>query len=139
MMYLNQKNTNDSFAGRRNNYEEYTSEGDYYENLSPKEYLDMIKPYLIDLINDHKTSGEWEIQLVMLSRCISSINFKETHFKYSASDNIEIFIGSDTDEVIGILFDTMLQKFQDARETSFERGSEFIFKMLIYCIIIFMK
>ena len=77
MMYLNQKNTNDSFAGRRNNYEEYTSEGDYYENLSPKEYLDMIKPYLIDLINDHKTSGEWENQLVMLSRCISSINLKK--------------------------------------------------------------
>ena len=45
---------------------------------------------------------------------------------HSASDNIEIFMVSDTDEVIDILFDTMLQRFQDARETSFERGSEFI-------------
>ena len=45
---------------------------------------------------------------------------------HSASDNTEIFMVSDTDEVIDILFDTMLQRFQDARETSFERGSKFI-------------
>ena len=47
---------------------------------------------------------------------------------YSASNNIEIFMGSDRDEVINILFDTMLQRFQEARETSSERGSEFIFE-----------
>ena len=34
------------------------SKGDRYENLSPKEYLDMIRPYLRDLINDHKTLME---------------------------------------------------------------------------------
>ena len=39
MMCLNQKKTDDSFAGRRNNCIEYVSEGDYYENLSPEEYL----------------------------------------------------------------------------------------------------
>ena len=37
-------------------------------------------------------------------------------------------MGSDTDEVIDRLFDTMLQRFQEAKETSFERGSEFIFE-----------
>ena len=94
----------------------------------------MIRPYLIDLINDHKTSGEWKIQLVMLNRCISSKNFEETRFIYSASENIEIFMGTDTDEVIDTLFDTMLQRFQEAIETS-KKGSEFILKMLIYCII----
>ena len=80
------------------------------------------------MINDHKTSGEWKIQLVMLNRCISSKNFEETRSVYSASNNIEIFMSSDTDEVINILFDTMLQKFQEIRETSLERGSEFIFE-----------
>ena len=30
------------------------SRGDRYENLSPKEYLKMIRPYLRDLINNHK-------------------------------------------------------------------------------------
>ena len=46
--------TNDAFAGRRNNYIEYKSKGDRYENLSPEEYLKMIRPYLRHLINDHK-------------------------------------------------------------------------------------
>ena len=45
--------TDDGFAGRRNNYIEYKSKGDRYENLSPKEYLNMIKPYLRNLINEH--------------------------------------------------------------------------------------
>ena len=116
------------------------SRGDRYENLSPKEYLDMIRPYLRDLINDHKTLmeltdkvnindtkfGEWKIQLVMLNNCISSKNFEETRSIYSASNNIEIFMGSDTDDIIDKLFDTILQRFQEARETSNERGSEFI-------------
>ena len=108
MIGLNQKKTDDSFGGKKNGYIEYISERDEYKTLSPEEYLDIIRPYLKDLINDHKTSGEWKIQLVMLNRCISSKNFEETWFVYSASDNIEIFMGSDTDEVIDILFDTML-------------------------------
>ena len=37
---------------------EYTSKGDRYENLSPEEYLDMIRSYLRDLINDHKPTEE---------------------------------------------------------------------------------
>ena len=32
----------------------YMSKGERYENLSPKKYLNMIKPHLRDLINDHK-------------------------------------------------------------------------------------
>ena len=44
--------TDDGFAGKKNNYIECKS------NLSPKEYLDMIRPYLRDLINNHKTSME---------------------------------------------------------------------------------
>ena len=119
------KKTDDSFDGRKNDYIEYVSEGDEHKNLSPGEYLDMIRPYLGDFINDHKTSGEWKIQL---NRCISSKNLEETRYVYSASDNIEIFMGTDTDEVIGVLFDTILQRFQQAIETSFNAGSEFIFE-----------
>ena len=50
--------TNDGFARRRNNYTEYKIKGDRYENLSPEEYLNMIRPYLRDLINDHKPTTE---------------------------------------------------------------------------------
>ena len=41
--------TDGGFAGRRNNYIEYKSTGDRYENLSPKECLNMIGTYLRDL------------------------------------------------------------------------------------------
>ena len=37
-------------------------------------------------------------------------------------------MGSDTNDIIDKLFDTILQRFQEVRETSNERGSEFIHK-----------
>ena len=33
--------------------------------LAANEYLDMIRQYLSDIINDHKDQGEWRIQLTM--------------------------------------------------------------------------
>ena len=51
------------------NYIEYESKGDKDKNLLPEEYLDMIRPYLSDMINNCKTKREWKIQLTM------SINF----------------------------------------------------------------
>ena len=64
------------------------------ENLSPKEYLDIIRSYLRDLINDHKPTaklnndsdnerGEWKFQLVMLNHFISVNNFEDTRTIYS--------------------------------------------------------
>ena len=41
-----------------NNYIEYDSNEDKDKILSVKEYLDMIKQYLSDIINDPKTQGE---------------------------------------------------------------------------------
>ena len=49
--------TDSGFVGRNNNYIEYKSRGDRYENLSPKKYLNIIRPYLKDLINDHKPTA----------------------------------------------------------------------------------
>ena len=53
----------------KNNYKYYESRGDKDENLSVKQYLYKIVPYLSDLINDHKTNGnnsnEWKIQINM--------------------------------------------------------------------------
>ena len=39
----------------KNNYIEYEINGDKDKILSVKYYLDMIRPYLRDIINDHKT------------------------------------------------------------------------------------
>ena len=38
-------------------YIQYESKGDKGKNLSIKNYLNMVKPYLSDVINDHKTHG----------------------------------------------------------------------------------
>ena len=62
----------------------------------------------------------------MLNNYISSENFEETCYIYSESNNIENFMDSDTDDIIYKLFDTVLQRFQEARETSNERESKFI-------------
>ena len=128
--------TDSGFAGRNNNNIEDTSRGDRYENLSPEKYLDIIRPYLRDLINDHKPTaklnndrdaehGEWKIQLVMLNNCISVKIFEDTRTIYSKSDPAEIVMGSDTNDVIDRLFDTTLERFQQAIVTSNKRGSEF--------------
>ena len=114
---------------------EYKSRGDRYENLSPEEYLDIIRLYLRDLENDHKSTaklnnnidaerGEWRAQLVMLNNCISVRNFEDTRTVYSKSDPVEISMGSDTNDVIVRLFDKTLERFQQAIKTSI-KGSEF--------------
>ena len=43
-----------------NNYIQYESKGDKGKNLSIKNFLNMIKPYLSHIINDHKTQGKSE-------------------------------------------------------------------------------
>ena len=45
-------------TGFNNNYLEYRSEDN--DSLSFEEYLNLIKPYLNDLINDKKDKGEWK-------------------------------------------------------------------------------
>ena len=113
---------------------EYQSKGDRYENLSPKEYLNMIRPYLRDLIHEHKpiaelnnnnnnnnndnNRGEWKIQLTIQNSCISTRSFEKSCTVYIESEALEIFMGSDTNDVIDRLFNT--------KETSNKRGSEFI-------------
>ena len=54
-----------------NNYIQYKSIGDKDKNLSIKEYIDIMRPYLSDIINNHKTQGEWKIHLIMTFNFIS--------------------------------------------------------------------
>ena len=122
---------------KKNNYIKYTSKG--YENLSPAEYLNMIRPYLRDLINEHNPIDEpidesnddtdreeWKIQLTMQNSYISTKSFEDARTIYTKSEALEIFIGSDTNDVIDRRFNTLLQRFHRAKETSNKRGSEFI-------------
>ena len=113
----------------------YKSKGDRYENLSPEEYLNMIQTYFRDLINNHKSTiksnneendrAEWKIQLVMQNTFISYKNSEDTQIIYSTSKPVEISMGSDTENSIDTLFNTILERIQKAIETSNERGSRF--------------
>ena len=110
---------------------------------SPEEYLNMIRPFLRDLINKHKPieelnnsdndtdnnnnnydnnndndnndnntdRGEWIIQLSMIIRCISTKNFSEKRTMHSKSKAVEVYMGSDTEDVIDTIFNTLLQNF----------------------------
>lgn len=65
------------------------------------------------MINDFKTEGEGEIQLAMVINYMSSKNFKETRTVHSKSNNMEMMIVNETDEIIEKLFDSLLQKHQN--------------------------
>ena len=101
-------------------------------------------PYLrSDLINKHKTHGsaryhsgnkswigksssEWKIQITMAINFISSKDSDKTRTMHTKSNNVEIMIGSNTNEIIKDLFKSVLQKYQEGLEESM-RGSEFVY------------
>ena len=62
----------------------------------------------------------------MLNNCVSSKRFEETRLIYSPSNNVKILMGSETDDIIDELFESLLQRFQEARETLNNRGRELI-------------
>ena len=101
----------------------------------------MIRLDLRDLINRHKPieelnnnnnnnnnsdCGEWKNQLSIIISCISTKNFNEKRTMLSKRKVIEVYMDSDTENVIDTLFNTLLQNFQSAQDTSNERGSKFI-------------
>ena len=75
---------------------------------------------------DRKTSSEWKIQLTMAINFISSKDSDETQTMHTKSNNAEIMVGSETNEIIKDLFESFLQKYQEGLEESM-RGSEFVY------------
>ena len=95
----------------KKNYKVYESRGYKERYLSVEEYLDTIKSYLRDMINDHKTK-EWKVQLNMYINFISSKDTGETRTTYVWSDNKEIRWGNETDDIINKLFTSLLDNYQ---------------------------
>ena len=62
----------------------------------------------------------------MQNSFISTKRFEETRTIYTKSEPVEMFMGSDTEDVSDKLLNTILQRFQQAQETSNDDGSEFI-------------
>ena len=58
-----------------NNVIEYDSNVHESRILSVKEYLDIIRQYLNDIIHNHKTQGEWKIQPTLAISFLSPKDF----------------------------------------------------------------
>ena len=95
-------------------------------------------PYLHYMINDPKAPtrlkvnssnktqfGEWKIQLVMQVNFISSKDTGETRIMRIWSDNAEIMMGSETDDIINERFRSFLQNYQKGMQSM--NGSKFVF------------
>ena len=108
------------------NYVEYKSDGDEDKKLSIKEYLAAIRPYLSDMINEHKNKDEWKIQINMSINFISLKDSDEVRIMYKKSDNVDIMTGVDTNDVVEELFESTLEGYQTGLQESM-RGSEFVF------------
>ena len=102
------------------------------DSLSLNEYLELIKPYLNDLINVYKAKGEWKLQI---SAEISFVSKKpesdETHTMFTRSTPEEFMIGSETEEVAENLIMSILQKYQDNLQNKM-KGFDFIFNGINY-------
>ena len=68
----------------------------------------MIKQYSVNIIHNPKTQNEWKIQLALAINFVSSKDLKKTRTMYRNSDNIDIKIGYETDQIIEKLFNSLL-------------------------------
>ena len=95
--------------------------------LAIYEYLDKIKPYLKDIIDDYKSKGEWKIQLVMRVIFVSFIDKNETQVIHTKGDNIKIMNSTDTNDAIIELIKSFPKRYQEGLETKM-KGSSYIFE-----------
>ena len=129
IFYLMKKMIIRSQKKSRNESILYESMGDIDGRLSIGEYFNIIKPYLKDLIDDHKSKDEWKIQSSMRIIFVSFTDANKTHEMYSKSDNITIMKSAETEDIVSELFNTFLKRYQEGLETKM-RGSSFTFERI---------
>ena len=111
--------------GYNDNYIQYESRGD--KILTIKEYHALIEQLLAELIEEYKLKGESKMQLT------AEINFtslkpdsNEIRAMHMKSDNIEITIGDDMDDVIEELCKSFMQRYEENLQDKMKQ-SEFGF------------
>ena len=80
---------------------------------SVEEYLNQIRPYFKDIINNFKKSDMWKIQITIVINFISSMDNDEKHVMHSKSDGIEIMMNDEADEFIKKFFDSLKNRYQN--------------------------
>ena len=109
-----------------NNYIEYEDNDDRNKNLSVKEYLDKIKPYLRDIITDPQKSGTWKVRLTIEIKFISSTDVDEERVTHLKNNNKKFMTYANVNDVIDELLESLLPRYQNGLETSV-RGNDFSF------------
>ena len=95
--------------------------------LTLKKYLNLMKKYLRQLIEEYKLKEEWKVQLTIEVNFISlKPGSDEPRIMYTRSDNVEIMFGDDSDDIIEQRFESLLQKHEEKLQNK-KRGSEFEF------------
>ena len=95
----------------------YQSNGDRNKNLSVKEYLNEIKPYLKDIITDLQKSGTWKKQSTVSINSIFSKDTDQEHIMHLKSDNIEVITYDNVNEVTEETFELLLSRYKIGLET----------------------
>ena len=112
-------------------YKYYGSRADKNKQLSIEQYLNVIKPYLRDLINENKAietcPNEWKIQINMNIYFVSLNDTEEIRTVYVWSDNEEIRLGNETDDIGKRLINSFLNNYQK-EELILRNGSNFVFE-----------
>ena len=88
-----------------NNFIEYENKGDR-NKIGPIEgYLFKIRLYVKDILNNLQKSDTWKIELTVAINFVSSKDDYEKRVMQSTSNNIEVMINDNGDEVIEELFE----------------------------------
>ena len=124
--YYEPREVKSAFDG---SYMLYESSGDKDSKLAIYEYFDIIRPYLRDMIDNHKARGERKIQLTMRIIFVSFVDANETRVMHTKSDNIEIMSGIETSDAINELFNSFSKRYQEGLETKM-KGSSFVFERI---------
>ena len=116
-------------SGYRIGYKLYESRGDKDKISSAEQYLFKIKPYLRDLISEHKTPeyGEWKIQFNMHTSFTSFEGTGEIRNANILSNNEEVIWAYETEDIINNLFISLKNNYQ-SEERIMRGGSNFKFE-----------
>ena len=106
--------------GYKNKYVQYESKGDRI--LSIPEYFSLIEKYLRELIDEYKDQGEWKLQLTAEIKFISlKPGSDEIRIMYVRSNNEEFMSGDDTNEIIKLLFQSFIQRYEESLQNKMKR------------------
>ena len=103
----------------------FNMKGDKSKTISVEEYLNKVRQYLKDIINNLKKSDTWRIQLSIAINFIFSKDNDEKQGIYSKSVSIEIMINDEASKVIKKLFKSLRNRYQNNLESM--KNSELLF------------